>query len=402
MSLEEEFRINVLAYAITAGVAGMVLGPILYFIRARRLLPLQWIRQGYWSGAEVWFAFIVFLLIPSMCRDLLEELGFFQLPLFNNKAPTLIHKDIWAAPFTLLFTLASLFFMLFTGSKTRPLQLGLTWSRWPPNVFLGYGGFLVLTPLVLGLYFLILLLSTKVLLLAPPDAHPLEDLSKESLLLSEWGLIFFRAALAAALLEEVMFRGVLQGWLRRASFGGHVTMMIITLALGLVAYLNTLVRGPDDPPKEPNIGPLCFAIVMAVGYGFAVYRVWSPVIHGEQRWSWQADSGAGPDVEQIKETGFSEVVLPGPPQPSTDQQQAARQRWRQWERKNALLAILGSSMIFAAFHSMVWPSPIPLFFLGLGLGYLAYRTQNLLPGIVLHGLFNTLACVVLVLANAKG
>jgi len=54
-------------------------------------------------------------------------------------------------------------------------------------------------------------------------------------------------------------------------------------------------------------------------------------------------------------------------------------------------------MVFAVLHSQVWPTPIPLFFLGIGLGYLAYRTQSLLPGIIVHGLFNTVTCVGLVL-----
>lgn len=400
MELGEEIRVNALAFAITAGSAGIVVAAIACIFRPRRLVPLQWMRRGYWSGAEVWFAFIVFLLVPSMCRDLLEQLGFFQTSLFD-KEPSLVRKDIWAAPFTMLFTLASLFMMLFVGSKTRPAQLGLGVTRWPQNIILGYAGFVVLTPPVLGLYFLIRTVFSNFLSLAPPEAHPFEDLSKEALLVAEWGLMFLRASVAAALLEELMFRGVLQGWLRRASFGGHVTIMAITLVLGLLAYLNTLVRGPDEPPKEPNLGPLCFAIVLAVGYGWAVYWVWSPVLHGEQRWTLPAEPAEDLDVKQIKETGFSEVILPSAAKPAGEHQQLAREHWRQWEKKNALLAIFGSAMIFAVFHSMVWPSPIPLFVLGLGLGLLAYRTQSLLAGIVLHSLFNTVACIVLIFANAK-
>ena len=40
-------------------------------------------------------------------------------------------------------------------------------------------------------------------------------------------------------------------------------------------------------------------------------------------------------------------------------------------------AIYGTSLLFAAMHSGVWPSPIALFVLGLGLGWLAYRTRSL-------------------------
>ena len=42
-----------------------------------------------------------------------------------------------------------------------------------------------------------------------------------------------------------------------------------------------------------------------------------------------------------------------------------------------------------------WPAPIPLFLFALVVGWLAYRTQSLVPGIVLHMLFNLVASLVL-------
>ncbi|MFL5338928.1 MAG: CPBP family intramembrane glutamic endopeptidase, partial [Gemmataceae bacterium] len=49
-------------------------------------------------------------------------------------------------------------------------------------------------------------------------------------------------------------------------------------------------------------------------------------------------------------------------------------------------AILGSATLFAALHANAWPSPIPLLFLGLALGWLADRTRGIVAPIVLHGL----------------
>jgi membrane protease YdiL (CAAX protease family) len=54
-------------------------------------------------------------------------------------------------------------------------------------------------------------------------------------------------------------------------------------------------------------------------------------------------------------------------------------------------------VLFAAVHSRVWPTPIALFVLGLALGWLAYRTQSLISSIVLHSLFNSVTCVLLIL-----
>jgi hypothetical protein len=62
---------------------------------------------------------------------------------------------------------------------------------------------------------------------------------------------------------------------------------------------------------------------------------------------------------------------------------------------NIARGIYGTSALFAAFHSSIWPSPIPLFVLALALGWLAYRTQSLIPSMVLHGLFNAVTCVLL-------
>jgi len=54
------------------------------------------------------------------------------------------------------------------------------------------------------------------------------------------------------------------------------------------------------------------------------------------------------------------------------------------------MAIMGTALLFAAGH--LDPSNLENYFLsGLILGYLAYRTRSLLPGMVWHALFNLLA-----------
>ncbi len=56
-------------------------------------------------------------------------------------------------------------------------------------------------------------------------------------------------------------------------------------------------------------------------------------------------------------------------------------------------SIWSTAALFASFHSAVWPTPIPLFVLGLGLGWLALRTRSIVPAIVCHALFNTVSMV---------
>jgi membrane protease YdiL (CAAX protease family) len=55
--------------------------------------------------------------------------------------------------------------------------------------------------------------------------------------------------------------------------------------------------------------------------------------------------------------------------------------------------VFASAAVFAVFHASVWPTPVPLFVLGLALGWLAYRTRSLVAPVVLHALFNAVSFV---------
>ena len=63
-------------------------------------------------------------------------------------------------------------------------------------------------------------------------------------------------------------------------------------------------------------------------------------------------------------------------------------------------ALYGTALLFAMSHANVWPAPIPLFLLALGLGWLAQRTQSLLGAMIWHALFNGVACVELLLTRS--
>jgi membrane protease YdiL (CAAX protease family) len=64
---------------------------------------------------------------------------------------------------------------------------------------------------------------------------------------------------------------------------------------------------------------------------------------------------------------------------------------------HTLRAIVTSSALFAAAHSAVWPSPVPLFVLACGLAYLTLRTGRITAAVVAHGTFNAVSTVILVL-----
>lgn len=64
-------------------------------------------------------------------------------------------------------------------------------------------------------------------------------------------------------------------------------------------------------------------------------------------------------------------------------------------RRRTAAAIYSTAVLFAVAHGGVWPSPVPLFVLGLALGYLAARTGGITACVVLHGLFNAVSFVYL-------
>ena len=53
------------------------------------------------------------------------------------------------------------------------------------------------------------------------------------------------------------------------------------------------------------------------------------------------------------------------------------------------------SALFGAMHAGVWPTPVPLTVMGIGLGCVAFRSGSLRPAIVAHALFNAVSALAL-------
>jgi membrane protease YdiL (CAAX protease family) len=153
---------------------------------------------------------------------------------------------------------------------------------------------------------------------------------------AEWIALAFAAVVVAPVLEELVFRGVLQRWLGTLTWGG-AGAIVAAFALAVLQRGSAFREAWSERQAEEMLQaalPALFVLAMLPGY-FVV-----------QRLSRTPNGGA----------------------------------------------VYGTALLFAAVHSS-WPHPIPLFVLGLGLGWLAYRTQSLIAPIVLHSLFNGVACV---------
>jgi membrane protease YdiL (CAAX protease family) len=233
--------------------------------------------------------------------------------------------------------IASVVFLLPRLAGVRLEQIGLTWRSLGRNCLWGVVGWSILTPVCLALNFSILWLygnGTG----ANVHEHPLVEWAQHGL--SRWELFLLIAAVSVTVpvMEELLFRGALQTWLENRPAAAHFVM--------LLAFL------------------------------WAAPTQWDAWIAAWRQGFWALLLYCSPLLFVIALTLPYLLVY-----------------WL--SRSPARSALFAASTLFAAVHSFAWPSPVPLFVLALGLGWLAQRTRSLAGPIVLHGLFNAVSCALL-------
>lgn len=379
----EELLSAARAFGLVA-VGGLALLGVLSLVRPgmwRRLLPVPRLRPGRWTGLDaagvVLLTQVVPLLLSAPIAALLVASD--TLGVGADAKAAGWHALFLASPASVVLFFALTLLALRVRTGTRLAHVGLRTARLPANLALGVLGFLALTAPVLGVYHLLTLLI-------PVAKYPFEELIARDFPAWEWAFVAFQTVVAAPLLEETAFRGVLQGWLRRATLPGHVILIALTLLFGVA---------------EAEIGRRAFAGALVLGYlgGLIWLRArfmpadanltyWNyqqgPPRHGGSA-AWDADVGAAEEAASEHLDAETPARLPTA--------EESRQ-WQRWQWANAHLAVYGSAMIWALMHPL-WPTPVPLFLLGLGLGWLALRAQSIIPTITTHALFNAVALLML-------
>ncbi len=347
MPASEEVAL-VLAWIVVALASAAVMAP-LWFLFPRKKRPLLPPHRQYavpWTGLEVGLAlFLYFLFWPLVIYVLLRTVGFLSTEGANALPAKLesARQNLWVAVFAGPFWVASVIALFRLVSGTRLYQLGLSAHGAVRNLKIGWLAWLVISPVVLALHILVLWIYSD-LMHGMPEKHLLTRLAQALPSVIEWILIIVSAVVVAPVTEELLFRGILQGWLTPRPWGGHAAM-----AASFVAAL-------------------CFS----------ADRI-------QEAWSTQ---GLGASLKELGPALFVLSLVPG--------YLLATRVARRWlPRPQAIQAIYGTALFFAIWHSSIWPTPIPLFVLGLALGFLAYRTQSLVAPIFLHALFNSVSCLIL-------
>jgi membrane protease YdiL (CAAX protease family) len=356
----------------------------------QNFLAIPRVRWGRWTGADVVLTIVMMELARMAVAVVLQKIGIqgWIYGVETASDSSRMRMSLWSGLLFLPLFLALAFAGLRSLSGTYPADLGLSPSRWRANLLLGYVGFVLATPVVL-------LVNTLLSLGHVVKEHPFEDLARTGMSPVEWCLMFFSAMVMAPLIEELLFRGLLLGWLRRASLAGHVTLLTAGLFVSLsfsIEFNKSVTEAKDvegrqmvPAPEElfNNIEAIHWSrIGVTFGLGL-VYVIFLLKCQQKKLFMTEADflpneSSEGTDLVEAE-------PHVGSPAPTGWAAQDLKQ-----QREKAWLAIFGSSFAFAMIHS-TWPGPVPLLMLGLVLGWLTQRTQNLLPAIVLHSLFNAVA-----------
>src|SRR6185437_6503381 len=169
------------------------------------LLPRGRPRAVPWGARTVLLVVIVFVAVAQLVSATYSVL--------SGKAPDEKYSEfellaLMSAINALLLVLVPLILRL--TSHAQPEHLGIERQGWRDAAAVGGIGFLLLTPVVYAINAAMTLLGRYLHL--EPQAHPLEEMVMKVFDGKTAALAWLAAVVLAPAAEELIFRGVVQGW----------------------------------------------------------------------------------------------------------------------------------------------------------------------------------------------
>jgi membrane protease YdiL (CAAX protease family) len=419
--VKKERLINLTALIIS-GIFVAIVYLAIWAIRALiegRLFPPQRERPVRWTGWQLIVSvLLVQLLWPSVIYWCIQQSGlkdFLAKPVSAQQVADVknphdeegddnpaaaspldrARENLWVATVAFPFQIATIILLLHGVSRSRLADMGLTTRYFGHNLLLAALGWLLLAPAVLLLNLGINIIY-RGLFHVREEEHPMMRLMMSGPSTLELVLVVVTAVVAAPMLEELLFRGVLQPWFASRNARGLIALAAALALASISRYGKTLDalqnRGVLAALQESMA--VGFILLMIPGYFLA--REAGRVLFFNLASAKPDDSVTA--FGQLSEITSSYSAASGAvadPSPIIDAD--LLKRLREEKAMNQAGAIYATSLLFAAAHSFAWPTPISLFVLALGLGFLVYRTQSIVGSIVLHALFNSIAVVIILL-----
>jgi membrane protease YdiL (CAAX protease family) len=270
-----------------------------------------------WRALDLYVVLILYLCLQIGCAHLVAYvMGIDANASLQDPTPQTLSASLISN------TLANLLVMLSSITYLRPRcgpAVGdLGFLPWRPLKDLTIG--LLAFALAFAPVFAIQFLATQLI----PYEHPVMDLLTKSASPRMLSLCVISAVIVAPLVEEFLFRVLLQGWMESI----------------VLRRLEQITIEPTPPPQ--------FEATLA--------KV--------------ADASNNPYAPPMVASGTPPTVRTGV------------------VPKLMVLPIVASSLAFALVHFSNGPAPIPLFALALVLGYLYQKTHRIWPSVVVHACLN--------------
>ncbi|MCX7666504.1 MAG: CPBP family intramembrane metalloprotease [Gemmataceae bacterium] len=351
-----QFLGMVLAGLTILGIFGL---PVLFILRQvrGRKIPVQATPRFAYDGRIVLTGLLLYILLPDLLDPIWQQLGLYHNLLARHQHEPELFKT-WRLLLSRLFAFPFQLGVLLYAERMAAQQRSSWWKQPLLNYARGYLTWLVAAPLVFLIHMLANFLTG--LLGAETQKHPLTTLADDPTFL-EWCLLALQAVIVAPILEEVAFRGLLFSW-TVANRPKHDSS---PLAL--------------PPPFRPWL-----LLMLSVGLCF-MFR--------SEELSLAIQSEEVPSIlRELIPMGVALLIIPlGLTYPQN--------RWLIFKKRQDWLTVLATASLFGFLHVKVWPTPIPLFVLGLFLGYVRLRTNSLVAPIVAHALFNSVSLLYLLMGG---
>jgi membrane protease YdiL (CAAX protease family) len=208
------------------------------------------------------------------------------------------------------------------------------------NGLIGVAAWVVIAPLAFGVNLLLVWLYSRFTKIAPEE-HPFTaTVQSGGMRQLEWCLLAVGVMVSAPLWEELLFRGLLPAVARKLGGTGGYAALMLALAAALLLRRQPIAEALTAGRPVPllfAVAPVLFVLAMLPLYTLVCWL----------------------------------------------------------SRAKDVRIVFGTAVLFGAVHSFAWPTPVALFVLGLGLGWLAVWTRSLIAPVVVHALFNAVSFALL-------